>query len=176
MLLLFSLLSFFQIWLYERFWLLHPPTIPPSLYLPKHYRDPRPKCAETSFDEFTDIQWVVELWLISSMDNHNFKDNYVPSVRLRCCSYYSTCHIARQFGDRQGAPSDDGSFHTLAFTNRIFSRIHDSWLQWRVTKGIYFPQFLHPTSGYKKWLEANMKWVPIDEKAYKRSNKRKRTD
>ena len=126
--------------------------------------------------DVTNIQWVVEWWCISSMVNRSFKDNYVPLVGLRCCSYYSTCCIARQFGDRQGAPSDDGSFHTLAFTDRILGRIHESWPRQRLTKGICFPQFLHPTSGYKKWLEVDMKWVLIDEKAYKRSNKRKRTN
>ena len=45
-----------------------------------------------------------------------------------------------------------------------------------MTKGIHFPRFLHPTSSYKAWQEVDMKWVPIDEKAYKRSNKRKRTN
>ena len=138
-----------------------------------------------SFDEFsefmkcidvTNIQWVVEWWHISSMVNCNFKDSCVPLVGLRCYSYHSTFRIARKFGDHQGAPSDDGSFHTLAFTNRVLGRICESWPQRRVTKAIYFPQFLHPTLGFKKWLEADMKWVPIDEKAYKRSNNKKRTD
>ena len=59
----------FQIWLYERFRLLYPPTVPPSQYLHTYYRDHRPKHAEMSFDEFTkfmkhtdvtDIQGVVE--------------------------------------------------------------------------------------------------------------------
>ena len=45
-----------------------------------------------------------------------------------------------------------------------------------VTKGICFPQFLHPTSGDNKWLNANIKWVHIDEKAYKKSNKRKKAN
>ena len=99
------------------------------------------------------------------MVNRNIKDNCLPLVGLHYCSYYSTCCIARQFGDRQGAPSDDGSFHTLAFTDRILGRIHESWPRQRLTKGICFPQFLHPTSGYKKWLEVDMKWVLIDEKA-----------
>jgi len=66
--------------------------------------------------EVSDIQWVVDWLRISGMVNYDFKGNCVPLVRLRCCSYYSIRHIARQFGDRQGAPSDDGSFHTLAFT------------------------------------------------------------
>ena len=122
------------------------------------------------------IQWVVEWWRITDMVNRGFKDNCVPLFELCHCSYYSTCHIARQFGDHQGAPSDNGSFHTLAFTDRILGRIRESWLWRRVTKGICFPQFLHPTLRYKKWLKVDMKWVPIDEKAYKWSNKRKRTD
>ena len=126
--------------------------------------------------DVTDIQWVVEWWRISSMVHCSFMDNCVPLVGLRCCSYYSTCCIVRQFGDRQRAPRDDGSFHTLAFIDRILGKIHESWPQRMVTKGIHFPQFLHPTSGYKKWLEADMKWVSIDEKAYKRSKKRKRTN
>ena len=101
-----------------------------------------------SFDEFsefmkcidvTNIQWVVEWWRILGMANRVFKDNYVSLVGLLRCSYYSTCRIARQFGDRQGAPSDDGSFHTLVFTDRILDRIHESWPGWRVTKGICFP-------------------------------------
>ena len=85
-----------------------------------------------SFEEFTelmehidatDIQWVVEWWHISIMVQRSFKDNHVPLVGLHYCSYYSTCHIARQFGDRQRAPSDDGSFHTLEFIDRTLSII-----------------------------------------------------
>ena len=126
--------------------------------------------------DVTNIRWVVEWWCVSSIVTRNFKDNCVPLVGLCCCFYYSTCRITRQFDDRQGTPSDDGSFHTLVFTNRILGTIRESWPQQRVTKGICFPQFHHSTSGYKKWLEADMKWVLVDEKAYKRSNKRKRTD
>ena len=145
---LFLLPFLFQVWLYERLRLLHPLAFPPSQYLPKNYRDRRPKHTEMSFDEFTkfmkrinvtDIQWIVEWWCISSMVKRSFKDNCVPWVGLRCFFYYSTCRIARQFGDRQGAPSDDGSFHTLVFTDRILDRIHESWPGWRVTKGICFP-------------------------------------
>ena len=89
-----------------------------------------------SFEEFIefmehidaiDIQWVVEWWCISSMAYRSLKDNYVPLVRLYYCSYYSTCYIARQCGDRQKAPSDDGSFHTLELTDRTLSRIRESW-------------------------------------------------
>ena len=52
------------------------------------------------------------------MAHRSLKDNCVPLVGLHYCSYYFTCCIARQFVDHQGAPSDDGSFHTLEFTDR----------------------------------------------------------
>ena len=165
--------------------MLHPPIVPPSSYLLKHYCDHRPKRAKMSFDEFIefmerikviDIQWVVEWWRISSMVHRNLKDNCAPLVGLRCCSYYSTSRIARHFGNRQVAPSDNGSFHTLTFIDRTLGRICESWSRWRVTNGIYPTQFLHPTLRYKKWLEDDMKWVPIDKKAYMKSNKRKKTE
>ena len=73
------------------------------------------------------------------MVNHGFKDNYVPLVGLRRCSYHSTCRIARQFGDRHGAPSDDGSFHTFAFIMRVLGIIHETWSQRMITKDICFP-------------------------------------
>ena len=82
--------------------LLQTPVVPPSQYLPKHYRDYRPKHAKMSFEEFTelmelidapDIQWVVEWWRILSMAHRSLKDNCVPLVRLRYCSYYFTCCI-----------------------------------------------------------------------------------
>ena len=72
--------------------MLQPPVVPPSQYLPKHYHDRRPKHAEMSFEEFTelmerinaiDIQWVVEWWRISSMAHCSLKDNCVPLVGLR---------------------------------------------------------------------------------------------
>ena len=75
-----------------------------------------------SFEEFTElmehidatnIQWVVEWWRILRMAHRSLKDNYDPLVGLHYCSYYSTCRISKHFGDHQGAPSDDGSFHTL---------------------------------------------------------------
>ena len=67
-------------------------------------------------------------------------------------------------------------FLSLAFTNRILGKIRESWPEQRVTKGIHFPRFLHPTSSYKAWLDVDVKSIPINEKAYKRFNKRKRTD
>ena len=59
--------------------------------------------------------------------HRSLKDNYVPLVGLCYCSYHSTCRIAKQFGDRQGDPSDNGSFHTLEFTDRTLSRICEAW-------------------------------------------------
>ena len=61
------------------------------------------------------------------MAHRSLKDNCVPLVGLHYCSYYITCCIARQFVDHQGAPSDDGSFHTLEFTDRTLSRICEAW-------------------------------------------------
>ena len=51
-----------------------------------------------------DIQWVVEWWRIEAMTSCGFKENCIPLVKLRCCSYYPICRIARQFGDRQRVP------------------------------------------------------------------------
>ena len=119
---------------------------------------------------------MVEWWRIIDMVNRVFKDNCVPLVRFHCCSSYSTCHIARQFGDCQGAPSDDGIFYTLAFTNRILGKICETWLKRMVAKDIHFPQFLHPTLGHKAWLTADMRLVCREEKDYRKSNKRKRIE
>lgn len=71
--------------------------------------------------------------------SRSLKENCVPLVGLRYCSYYYTCRIARQFGDHQGAPSDDGSFHTLEFIDTTLSRICKAWPQWRLTRGIRRP-------------------------------------
>ena len=70
------------------------------------------------------------------MVHHSLKDNCVPLVGLCYCSYYSACRIARQFGDCQGAPNDDGSFHTLEFTDRTLSKIREAWPRRRVTRDI----------------------------------------
>ena len=132
-----------QIWLYDKLRLLHPPTVPSNQYQPKRYRDHKFKSKEMDPDEFTEflkrlfpswIQWVVEWWRITV-----FKGKCVPLVGLPRYSYYSICRIARQFGDCQGAPSDDGLLHTLAFTNRILGRIRETWLKRMVAKDIYFP-------------------------------------
>ena len=82
----------------------------------------------------------------------------------------------KKFSDHQGVPNDDGIFHMLVFTNRILIKIHETWFKRMVAKNICFTQFLHPTSRYKAWLVANMRSVHREEKAYQKSNKRKRTN
>ena len=96
------------------------------------------------------------------MVNHDFKDNHV--------------RIARQFGDCQGTPSDDGSFHTLAFIKRILGRICETWLWRMITRDMRFPQFLLLTAGYKDWLSIVMGSIHKEKKAYKKSNKREMTN
>jgi len=93
------------------------------------------------------------------------KDYCVPLVGLRCYSYYSTCRISRQIGERQEAPSGEDVIHIEAFTNRILGRLRDAWPCRRVTKGIAPPQYIYPTVKYKQWLEDDMKWILRDEKA-----------
>ena len=103
-------LSLSQIWLQERLQLLQPPTVPLSTYLPTHLRDSLLHPNDMSFEacmelmghlKEIDIQWVVEWWHISSMVHSCCKDYCVTLVGLRCCSYYSTCRISRQFGECQ---------------------------------------------------------------------------
>ena len=84
----------------------------------------------------TNIQRVVEWWHISSMVHNCCKDYCVTLVRLHYCSYYSTCRILRQFGERQRAPYDEGAFHTAVFTNRILGKISEACTRHRVTKDI----------------------------------------
>ena len=138
--------------------MLHPPIVPPSQYLPKHYRDRRlrnNKMDSIKFIEILkhlttfDVQWVVEWWHIIAMVNHVFEDNCAPLFGLRHCSYYSLNHIARQFGNRQGVLSDDGVFYISVFTKRVLGRICETWLKRMVARDICFPRFLHPTLGYK---------------------------
>ena len=102
------------------------------------------------------------------------KDHCVTSVRLQCCSYYSTCRISRQFGEHQGAPDDEGAFHTVVFTNRISGTISESWPHCRVMKDIIPPKYIYPTASYKQWLEDDMKWIQRDEKAYMKTSKKAR--
>ena len=83
------------------------------------------------------------------MVSHVFKDYYETLVRLCHCSYSSPYRIMRQFGDHQGVSNDDGVFHILVFTKRVLGRICETWLKKMVAKGIHFPWFLHPVSGYK---------------------------
>ena len=122
----------------------------------------------------TDSQWVVEWWHISSMVHSCCKDYCVSLVRLRCCSYYSTCDISRKFGERQRAFYDEGAFHTQVFTNRILGRISEAWPCCRVMKGFVPPQYIYPITGYKQWLEDDMKWILRDEKAYMKTSKKAR--
>ena len=122
----------------------------------------------------TDIQWVVEWWHISSMVHRCYKDYCVPLVGLHCCSYYSTCRISRQFGERQGAPSGKGVFHNEVFTDRILGRLCEAWPCHRVTRGIAPPRYIYPTTRYKQWLEDDMKWILKEEKACMKTRKKAR--
>ena len=119
---------------------------------------------------------MVEWWHIIGMVNCFFKDNYVPLIQLHRCSYYSPSRIARQFGECQGVPNDDGIFHISVFTVRVLGRIHETWLKRMVAKDIHFPRFLHPTSAYKTWLTDDMRSVRTEEKDYQKPNKRKMSD
>ena len=98
-----------QVWLYERLQLLYPPIVSLSRYQSKHYHDCKLKDKEMDPSKFTEflkhlspigVQWVVECWHIEAMSRCGFKENRFPLVGLRRCSYYPTCHIAPQFGDR----------------------------------------------------------------------------
>ena len=121
----------------------------------------------------TDIQRVVEWWHISSMVHSYFNDRCVPLVGLCCCSCYSICRISRQFGERQGAPDNEGAFYTKVFTNKILGRISETWPRCRVTKCIV-PQYIYPIAKYKQWLEDDIKWILRDEKTYIRTSKKAR--
>ena len=119
---------------------------------------------------------MVEWWRIEAMSSCGFKENCVPLVGLRRYSYYPTCHTARQFGERQGVPCGNSSFHTLAFIERILGRIYETCPRRAMNRDIHFPQFLHPTSVYKDWLSTDMKAVHQEENDHKKSNKRKRIE
>ena len=124
----------------------------------------------------TNIQWEIEWWRIEAMISYGFKENCVPLVGLRRCTYYLTCRIAWQFGDRQRVPCDNGSYHILAFTKSVLGRIKENWPRRAMNKDIHFPQFLNPTLGYKNWLSTDMRSVHREENDHKKSNKRKRTE
>ena len=79
-----------------------------------------------------------------------------------------------QFGEHQGAPDDEGAFHTTVFTNRILDRISEAWPCHRVMKEIIPPKYIYPTARYKQWLEDDMKWILRDEKAYMKTSKKAR--
>ena len=91
---------------------------------------------------------MVEWWHIKAMTSYGFKKNYVILTGLHHCSYYPTCPIAWKFGDCQGVPCDNGSYHTLALTTRLLGRLTEAWPQRVMNKDIHFPQFLNPTLGY----------------------------
>ena len=93
-------------------------------------------------------------------------------VGLCCCTYYSTCCISRQFGEHQGAPGDEGAFHTTVFTNRILVRISEAWPCRRVMKNIVPPKYIYPTASYKKQLKDEMKWILQDEKSHVKTSKK----
>ena len=105
--------------------------MPLSTYPPRHLRDHRLWDVlgfEANMElmgrlKGTDIQWVMEWWHISSMVHSWYKDHCMTLVRVHCCSYYSTCRISRKFGECQGAPGDEGAFHTAVFTNRILGKL-----------------------------------------------------
>ena len=156
---LLLLLFLFQLWLQERLQLLHPPTVPLSTYLSRHLRDRWLYRNDMGFDVYmelmgrlkeTDIHWVMKWWHISSIVHSCCKDHYLTLVGLWCCSYYSTYRISRQFRERQGAPDDEGLYHTTMFTNRNLGRISEAWPRRSVTKDIIPPKYIYPTTRYKQ--------------------------
>ena len=154
-----SLFFFFKIWLQERLQLLQTPPIPLSTYLFRHFRDCQLHRNDMGFKAYmelmsrlkeTDIQWVMEWWHISSMVHSCCKDHCVTLVGFRCCSYYSIYCVSRQFGEHQGAPDDEGAFHTMVFTNRILGKINEARPRHRVTKDIVPPKYIYPTARCKQ--------------------------
>ena len=136
--------------------MLQPPTVPLNTYLPRHHRDHRLHWNDMGFEAYmeligclkeTDIQWVVEWWHFSSMVHSCYKDHCVTLVGLRCCSYYSTCRISRRFGKHEGAPDDEGFYHTAVFTNRIVGRISEAWPRCKVRKTSFLPNTSTPLQG-----------------------------
>ena len=97
---------------------------------------------------------------------------WFTAVGLRCCSYYSTYCISRQFGESQGAPNDEGAFHTVVFSNRILGRISEAWPHHKVTKDIVPPKYIYPTTSYKQWLNDDIKWILKNEKAHMKTSKK----
>ena len=80
-----------KIWLQERLWLLHPPTVPLNTYLSRHLKDYQLRDV-LGFEAYmeligclkeTNIQWVVEWWHISSMVHSCCKDHCMTLVGLR---------------------------------------------------------------------------------------------
>ena len=81
---------------------------------------------------------------------------------------------SRQFGECQGAPNDEGAFHTEVFTNRILGTISEAWPRCRVMKGIPPPRYIYHIARYKQWLKDDMKRILRDNKAYMRISKKAR--
>ena len=108
------------------------------------------------------------------MVHRYYKDYCVPLVRLRCCSYYSTRGISRQFGKHQEAPNGEGAFHIEVFTSKILVRLYEAWPCRRVTRGNAPPRYIYSIARNKQWLEDDMKWILRDEKAYMKTSKKVR--
>ena len=119
---------------------------------------------------------MVGWWRIKAMSSYDFKEKCISLVRLPHCLYYPMCRIARQFGNHQGVSRGNGSSHTVAFTKRILGTIRETWSRRVMNRDIRFPQFLHPTLGYKDWLSTNMREIHREKKDHKKSKKRKRTE
>ena len=75
----------------------------------------------------------------------------------------------------KGVPCGNGSYHTLAFIERVLGRLQETWPRMAMNRDIRFPQFLTPTSRYKNWLSTDMRTIHREENDHKKSNKRKRT-
>ena len=105
------------------------------------------------------------------MIDHGFERGRVILARLHYCSYYPSCHITCQFDDKQGVPTNDGTYHMVELAARLLSRIEGSWPRRSLNQDIHFPQFLFPTSSFENWLAKDMKVVKEDEKSQMRGTK-----
>ncbi|KAK9998019.1 hypothetical protein SO802_017622 [Lithocarpus litseifolius] len=98
-------------------------------------------------------RWCVFGKLNFSLVFANFSNLAIP-VDERPRSYFLRalylCALARKFGERQGALSGEGAFHTEVFTNRILGRLCEAWPCRRVTRGIAPPRYIYLTTRYKQ--------------------------